>query len=114
MRNVFKIISYGGLLGRNSSMGGIRNFCYPNESRRSPLLKYAIPLDVSGECLLDRWAYPSNNDLLRLAIINEGVFESLQSYYELAHGNDLSARGASFTSKTSLGITRQNVCLWND
>ena len=56
---------------------------------------YAIPLDVSEECLLDRWAYPSNNDLLRSMLINEGVSESLQSYYELVRGVDLSDRGGT-------------------
>ena len=52
---------------------------------------YAIPIDVSGGCLLDRWAYPSNNDLLRSMLINEGVSGSLQSYYELVQADDLSA-----------------------
>ena len=54
---------------------------------------YAIPLGVSEDCLLDRWDYPSNNDLLRSMLINEGVSESLQAYYELVHGDDLSACG---------------------
>ena len=51
---------------------------------------YAIPLAVSGDCLLGRWAYPSSNDLLMSMLINEGVSESLQSYYELVRDNDLS------------------------
>ena len=59
---------------------------------------YAIPIAVSEECLLGRWAYPSSNDLLMSMLINEGVSESLQSYYELAHDNDLFAWGGnSFT-----------------
>ena len=62
-----------------SARGTIWNFCYLNGSRGSPLLMYAIPLDVSEECLLDRWTYPSNNDLLRPMLINEGVSESLHS-----------------------------------
>ena len=52
----------------------------------------AIPLDVSEDCLLDRWAYPSNDDLLMSMLISEGVSESLQSRYELVQDNDLSAR----------------------
>ena len=42
---------------------------------------------------MNRWVYRSNNDLLRPMLINEGVSESLQSYYELVHGNDLSDWG---------------------
>ena len=72
---------------------------------------YEIPMGFSGECLLNRWDYPSNSDLLMSMLINEGVYVSLQSYYELVRGNDLSARGASFTSKTSLGITSQKRIL---
>ena len=51
----------------------------------------AIPLDVSEDCLLDRWAYPSNDDLLMSMLISEGVSESLQSCYELVRDNDLPA-----------------------
>ena len=36
---------------------------------------YAIPLEVSEDCLLDRWAYPYNNDLLMPMLLNEGVSE---------------------------------------
>ena len=76
-----------------SARGTIWNFCYLNEGRRSPLLMYAIPLNATEECLLDRGSYPSNNDILRAMLINEGVSGSLQSYYELARDNDLSSRG---------------------
>ena len=54
---------------------------------------YAIPPGVSEECLLDRWASPSNNDLLMSALINAGVSGSLQSYYEFVHDSDLTACG---------------------
>ena len=42
-----------------------------------------------GGCLLDRWGRPSNNDLLRSMLINEGVPGSLQAYYGLVRENDL-------------------------
>ena len=44
-------------------------------------LMYAVPLDVVGECLLDKVYYPHNNDFLRALLINEGVSESMVSYY---------------------------------
>ena len=53
---------------------------------------YAIPLDSTGECLLDEVSYPPNNDFLRSLLINEGCSEITVSYYELARYNDLLAR----------------------
>ena len=76
---------------------------------------YAIPQDVSGDCLSDRWAYPSNNDLLRSMSINEGVSESLQSYYELVHDNDLSAWGELLLHRKRLcELLAKNVFLRTD
>ena len=76
---------------------------------------YAISLDVSEECLLDRWAYPSNNDLLRSMLINEGLPGSLQSYYELVRDNDLSAWGELLLHRKLLcELLAKNVFLRND
>ena len=69
---------------------------------------YAIPLDVSVDCLLDRWNYTSNNDLLRSMLINEGVSESLQSYYELVRDSDLSARWLLLHRKRLLELLVRN------
>ena len=68
----------------NSLRGKIRNFCYLNESRGSPLLMCAIALGFSEDGLFDRWAYSS-------MLVSEGVSGSLQSYYELVQDSDLSA-----------------------
>ena len=88
----------------NSLRGTIWNFGYLNGSSISHLLMYDIPLDVAEECLLDKAPYISNNDFLRSLLINEGVSESMISYYELSRDNDLLAwAGSSFTSKTSVG-----------
>ena len=86
-----KLFPTAGCLGGNSPRGAIWNFCYLNECQSSPLSMYAIPLIASEECLLDGSAYPNNNDLLRSMLINECASGSLQSYYELVRGNDLSA-----------------------
>ena len=75
---------------------------------------YEIHLGFSGECLLDRWDYPSNNDLLRSMLISVCVSGSLESYYELVRGNDLSAcGGTSFTSKLLGGLLVGDVFLRN-
>ena len=55
--------------------GAIWNFCYLDESSRSPLLMDAVPLDVTEECLLDQVSYPSNSDFLRSSLINEGFLK---------------------------------------
>ena len=83
--------------------GKIWNFCYLDEGRRSPLLIYEIPLNETEECLSDRGSYPSNNALLRAMLINDGVSESLQSYYELVRDNDLLARGGFFYIENVFG-----------
>ena len=71
---------------------------------------YEIALKVSEECLLDRWSYPSNIDLLRSMLINEGVSGSLQAYYELVHDNDLYARaGGFFYIGNALGDTNKET-----
>ena len=91
------------MIGGNSSRWTIRNFCYPDGSKRSPMLMYASPLNVIEESLLGDVSRVSNNDLLRSMLINEGVSGSLQTYYELVRENDLSARA-------ELLVHRKRLC----
>ena len=71
---------------------------------------YATPLEDSGDCLSGRRYYPSNNDLLRSILINEGAPGSLQSYYELARDNDLPDRWELILRRKRIfGITSQKT-----
>ena len=75
---------------------------------------YATPLNVSEECLSDRWAYPSNNDLLRSMLINEGVSGSLQSYYELVRAVIFLHAGGFFYAENVFGdYESRNIFFWN-
>ena len=54
---------------------------------------YAIPLNVLEGNLIDNVFRLSVKDLLTSTSINEGVSESLESYYELVYLCDLLSRG---------------------
>ena len=91
-----KITPQCGLRGESFPDGGHWDFCFLRGNRKSPLLMYDIPLNVTEECLPGEPAFSSNNDFLRSMLINEGASGRLQSRYELTLERDLLARGRVF------------------
>ena len=86
------------------------NFCYIDESRESPILMYAIPLNVLAENLIGDAFRVSEMDLLTSMAINEGVSGSLKSHYGLVYHNDCLAWGNGFIIKNARGeYKRRNV-----
>ena len=92
-QNAFKNYCLAREAWRGSFERGVWNFRYPNESQRSPMLMYAIPLNVIAESLPRNVFRMSNNDLTRSMLTNEGASGGLQPYFALAHEDDISARG---------------------